>query len=204
MKPKTSATQKTNILPNIGNPAQRALANEGYSRLTQLTKITEAELLKLHGVGPKAIRILKDALETKGLSFAKSARVVNEKKAVVSKDKTEQANEYMEELDHPFKAEVQFMRKIIKQVNKDIAEEWKWNAPSYSYHGNYLVTFNLWEKGHIHLVFHNPMIAKVKNKLLEGEYKDRRMVHFSDMKDIKAKQTALVKILKDLIELQEK
>ena len=66
------------------------------------------------------------------------------------------------------------------------------------------MTFNLWEKGHIHLVFHNPMISKVKNKLLEGEYKDRRMVHFSEMKDIKAKQPLLEKALKDLIKLQKK
>lgn len=195
-------SQSSSDLPNIGKPAQRALENEGYYRLIQLTKTTEAELLKIHGMGPKAIGILKDTLETKGLSFATSAKAVNVKKVTVPKDKAEQVNAYMEKLDHPFKAEVQFLRKIIKKVNKDIAEEWKWNAPSYSYHGNYLVTFNLWEKGHIQLVFHNPMISKVKNKLLEGEYKDRRMIHFADMKAIKVNQTILVKALKDLIKLQ--
>jgi hypothetical protein len=65
------------------------------------------------------------------------------------------------------------------------------------------VTFNLWEEKYVHLVFHNPMIAKVKSKLLEGEYKDRRMAYFSDMKDIQIKKTILEKVLKDLIKLEK-
>lgn len=32
----------------------------------------------------------------------------------------------MDQLDHPFKAEVQTIRDIIKHVNKDITEEIKW------------------------------------------------------------------------------
>ena len=59
-----------NDLPNIGKPAGRALAGAGYTRLDQLSKVSEAELLKLHGVGPKAIRILREALTERGLSFA--------------------------------------------------------------------------------------------------------------------------------------
>jgi uncharacterized protein YdhG (YjbR/CyaY superfamily) len=99
---------------------------------------------------------------------------------------------------------VEMMRKIIKGVNKEIFEEMKWNAPTFSYKGEYLVTFNLWEKAHIHLVFHNPMVSKVKSNLLEGDYEHRRMAHFSSKSDIKAKQSALVKVLKDLIKLQKK
>jgi uncharacterized protein YdhG (YjbR/CyaY superfamily) len=117
---------------------------------------------------------------------------------------TEQVHEFMEKLDHPLKAEVQMMREIIKNVNKDITEEIKWNAPSFSYKGEYLVTFNLREKGRIHLVFHNPMISKVNSKLLEGNYDGRRMAYFSDKKDIEEKKAALEKVLKDLIRLQKK
>jgi hypothetical protein len=88
-------------------------------------------------------------------------------------------------------------------VNQDINEEIKWRAQSFNYKGEYLVTFNLWEEKRIHLVFHNPQISKVKSKLLEGDYKDRRMAYFADMKDIKAKKSLLEKALKDLIRLQE-
>lgn len=54
----------------IGNPATNALVAAGYTRLAQLTKVSEAEILALHGVGPKAIRVLREVLAERGLSFA--------------------------------------------------------------------------------------------------------------------------------------
>ena len=118
--------------------------------------------------------------------------------------KNENVDDFMEKLDHPLKAEVQVVRSIIKHTNALITEEIKWNAPSFGYQGNYLVTFNLRESKRIHLVFHNPEIAKVKSKLLEGNYKDRRMAYFADMQDISVKKSLLEKALKDLIKLQKK
>lgn len=126
------------------------------------------------------------------------------KKANSTTGNTEQVDEFMDKLNHPFKAEVQMIREIIRDVNKEITEQIKWNAPSFSYKGEYLATFNLHAKQHIHLVFHNPMISKVKSKLLEGDYDHRRMAYFADKKDIEAKRIALEKALKDLIKLQKK
>ena len=126
------------------------------------------------------------------------------KKAIDPMAGTKKVDEFMDGLDHPLKAEVQTLRDIIKHVNKDITEEIKWNAPSFSYNGEYLVTFNLWEKEHIHLVFHNLEISKVKSKLLEGDYDHRRMAHLFGKDDIKVKRPALEKVLKDLIKLQKK
>jgi hypothetical protein len=54
----------------LAAPARRALAGAGYSRLDQLTTVSEAELKKLHGMGPNAIEQLRRALEERGLSFA--------------------------------------------------------------------------------------------------------------------------------------
>ncbi len=54
----------------IGRPATQALTVAGYTRLEHLTTVTEKELLKLHGMGPKALGILRSALETRGLRFA--------------------------------------------------------------------------------------------------------------------------------------
>jgi uncharacterized protein YdhG (YjbR/CyaY superfamily) len=127
----------------------------------------------------------------------------NVRKSLSSKNKTVEVNEFMDKLDHPFKAEVQVVRDIIKGVDKDIAEEVKWKAPSFNYKGEYLVTFNLREEKRIHLVFHNPMIARVKSELLEGDYADRRMVYFVNMQDVKANKSALEKVLKGLIKLQK-
>jgi hypothetical protein len=54
---------------NIGAPATRALTAAGYSRLSQLANVPAADLEKLHGVGPKALRLLQEALEQYGMSL---------------------------------------------------------------------------------------------------------------------------------------
>lgn len=196
--------QNNNDFPKIGSPATRALEAAGYSRLEQLTKITEAEVGQLHGMGPKALGILRETLKEKGLSFkAGTPNDMPKKKKGSPVSRTDKVDEFLEDLSHPLKAQVEAVRSIIKGVNKAINEEIKWKAPSFNYKGEYLVTFNLRDEKRIHLVFHNPLISKVKSKLLEGDYKDRRMAYFSDMKDIKAKKSALEKVLKDLIKLQK-
>jgi predicted Fe-Mo cluster-binding NifX family protein len=61
----------TDAFPHAaGNPARRALRAAGYTRLAQLTTVTAAEVLALHGVGPKAIRVLREALAAEDLAFA--------------------------------------------------------------------------------------------------------------------------------------
>lgn len=187
--------------PNIGAPATRALEIEGYTTLKQLTKVSEAELAQLHGVGPKAIRILGEALKAKGWSFKTAGAGERLKKKGSPVSRTDAVDQFLLELGHPLTAEVEAVRTIIKGVSRDINEEVKWKAPSFNYKGEYLVTFNLRDTERIHLVFHNPEIPKVKSKLLEGDYKDRRMLYLADMKDIKAKKSELERILKQLIKL---
>ena len=48
----------------IGAPATRALARVGITTLDDARGADLDELLRLHGVGPKAIRILREALAT--------------------------------------------------------------------------------------------------------------------------------------------
>ena len=57
----------------LARPAQRALAGAGYVRLEQLGGVSESEILKLHGMGPKALDQLRRALADRGLSFADSS-----------------------------------------------------------------------------------------------------------------------------------
>lgn len=57
----------------LSSPARRALAAAGIESLEDLTKISEAELLKLHGMGPKAFGVLSESMKLEGLSFASDA-----------------------------------------------------------------------------------------------------------------------------------
>ena len=54
----------------LSNPARRALANAGISKLEQVSNLSEAELKQLHGIGPNAVEQLRNALEMNGLKFA--------------------------------------------------------------------------------------------------------------------------------------
>ena len=57
-------------LPPIGRPANSAFLAAGITTLADVARRSRAELLAIHGVGPKAIRILGEALEAHGLAFA--------------------------------------------------------------------------------------------------------------------------------------
>jgi hypothetical protein len=65
-----NAELKHDLGAGLGKPATRALIAAGYTRLDQFTQIKEADLLKLHGMGPKALRRIRSALNARGLSFA--------------------------------------------------------------------------------------------------------------------------------------
>jgi hypothetical protein len=62
-------SQDADLPRNIGAPATRALTAAGYTRLSELASVPAAELAKLHGVGPKALRLLREALEQHGMSL---------------------------------------------------------------------------------------------------------------------------------------
>jgi predicted flap endonuclease-1-like 5' DNA nuclease len=55
----------------VAAPAIRALKSVGITRLEQAAKFSSSELRSLHGIGPKAITIIKAALQAEGKSLAK-------------------------------------------------------------------------------------------------------------------------------------
>ncbi|MDF3304375.1 hypothetical protein P3H15_05010 [Rhodococcus sp. T2V] len=61
---------ETEFPASMGKVSRRELASHGYTRFDQLTTVTATDLLKIHGVGPKAIRILEEELAARGLGFA--------------------------------------------------------------------------------------------------------------------------------------
>lgn len=104
----------------------------------------------------------------------------------------------MDRLSHPLKDEIEAIRKIISGSDKKLSERIKWNAPSYYYKED-IVTFNPRATKHVHLVFHHPFITKIKSSLLEGNHKDRRMMYFKDMKEVKANKKELQRIMKEMV-----
>ncbi len=125
------------------------------------------------------------------------------RKTTIKLSDEEQVANYMHALKHPLKAEMEELRKIIKGVDKRIGERIKWNAPSYYYLQD-MVTFgparpNTPNGDKLLLVFHHPFIVQIKSELLEGDYKDRRLVYFTNMKEIKSNKKELLRIITELI-----
>ena len=119
-------------------------------------------------------------------------------KKIHAKDDVAEVKKYMQKLEHPLKSEIEFVRDIIRNSNSRIAERIKWNAPSYYYQQD-LATFNPRSLKNVHIVFHHPGIVKIKSNLLEGDYKDRRMVYLWNMDDIKSNQKELERIMNELV-----
>ena len=68
MKPSQS---KGNLPSGLAAPAQRALNGAGIRTLNELARFSETEVKQLHGIGPNALKLLRQALKQNRLSFAK-------------------------------------------------------------------------------------------------------------------------------------
>jgi uncharacterized protein YdeI (YjbR/CyaY-like superfamily) len=109
----------------------------------------------------------------------------------------------MQELDHPLKSEISQLREILKSADERLAERIKWNAPSYHLEEVDIVTFGpiMRKKDEILLVFHHPKIVEVSSSILEGKFKDRRLVTLRNQAEVTAKAEELVRVLRELLQL---
>jgi uncharacterized protein YdhG (YjbR/CyaY superfamily) len=310
------------FLHKLSAPARRALENEGITSLQQLAKLSEAEVLQLHGMGKASLPTLREALSERSLSFRETtknktnkaanideyvkgfpkstqqkleqvraqirktapraeecisygipafkldgyqlvyfagykkhiglypapvnseafkeelsryktgrgsvqfpldqqmpldlvARIVqfrakvNEARiktlkaqpTIVVPSKTGKASEgekvlaYFNNLDKRIATDVQAVRKLIQKTIPKLEERIKWNAPSYHYKGMDLLTFGPQKEKKLLLIFHHPAIVKIQSALLEGTYKDRRLMYFTGKEAISRNKKELERIL---------
>ncbi len=59
----------TGAFPKIGAPATRALERAGVRSLDELADWSERDVLALHGMGPRALAILRERLADEGRAF---------------------------------------------------------------------------------------------------------------------------------------
>jgi len=112
----------------------------------------------------------------------------------------EQVNAYMSNLKPEVKSEIEAVRKIIKNVSPKLNERIKWNAPSYYYLQD-ILAFGPYKKEKILLVFHHPYVVKIKSPLLEGDYKDRRLVYFKNKTEAGKNKKELSRIINEIIKM---
>ena len=117
---------------------------------------------------------------------------------------------FMATLEHPRKALIEVLRRIILRADPTIAEGIKWKSPSFRT-GEYFATVNLRAKAGIGLILH--FGAKVRqmpagetlisdpDALLKWLAADRASLEFADFADLAAKESALTAIIRQWIAL---
>jgi len=72
MKPDSTHPNAAAFPAGLSGPALRALAHAGIRSMAQLAQRSEQEVATLHGMGPKGIRVLKQALAAEGRHFKRT------------------------------------------------------------------------------------------------------------------------------------
>ena len=115
---------------------------------------------------------------------------------------------YFEALEHPLKEVVQLLRTIVLSTDKEIAEQIKWNSPSFYYSGKMqpfdpkeykrdIVVFNLHKNDSVLLVFPTGSKINDSSALLEGKFADtRKIAKFTTIEEVKKKENALKTVIK--------
>ncbi len=123
-------------------------------------------------------------------------------------DTTKAVDDFMAALDHPFKREIEALRRLVLGVHPSVAEGVKWNAPSFRT-TEYFATTHLRSKSGIGVILH--LGAKARSlpvggiaiddpeDLLKWLGKDRAMVEFGSPKDLDDKAAAFQAVLRQWI-----
>jgi len=112
--------------------------------------------------------------------------------------------DFMHDLEHPLKPEIEAVRAIIRGSDAAIKEGIKWNAPSFHYK-EWFATVNLRKRDAVQIILH--LGAKTRDdiegritiedpcQLLQWHGKDRASVTFTDMQAIANNVSAFRSIL---------
>lgn len=121
---------------------------------------------------------------------------------------TAEVEAFLAALDHPRKAEIHALRRIILDADPSIAEGIKWNAPSFRT-SEWFATFHLREKEGVRIILHlgakrredaNPRAAiEDPESLLEWLAEDRASVKLRDMNEVDARRIALKSLIRQWI-----
>lgn len=122
-------------------------------------------------------------------------------------------DEYMSTLKHPMLDMVEYLRKFILSIDKNIGEGIYWNAPTFYYTGKmkpfeakeykrYISGFVFNRQDCVRMVFLTGAKLDDNTGLFEGDFKDqRKLVVFKSMDEVKAKEKELKKAIKKWISM---
>lgn len=122
---------------------------------------------------------------------------------------SEEVTTFLDNLEHPLRNEIDYLRKVILSSEHELTEGIKWNGPNYSHDNEDRITIRIQPPKQLQVIFHRG--AKVKkqpeDRLLEGKYSilvwkenDRAIATFKRMDDIEQNADKLREIVNQWIE----
>ncbi len=121
-------------------------------------------------------------------------------------DTVDAVDQFLAKLDHPHKDAIEALRRLIRDADPSIDEGVKWNAPSFRT-SEYFATTNLRDPEGIGIILH--VGAKVREQvsfqiedtkgLLKWLARDRALMNFAGVEDVKAHGDAIQSIVREWI-----
>jgi uncharacterized protein YdhG (YjbR/CyaY superfamily) len=169
------ASENDSGFPALSAPARRALSGAGYTRLDQLVDVYEADLGKLHGIGPRAIVALREALHRRGLSFRTSAAAIGDRDSALASPDV--VDEYLRRVEEPKRGTLQTLRSAILEIVPEAEEVISYGLPAFRVRGHTVAGFAAFKDHLSYLPFSGSVLAKLGDELA-GYTMTRSSLHF--------------------------
>lgn len=123
--------------------------------------------------------------------------------------KTLSVADYLASLEHPRRAEIDQLRTLIQGLDNSLQESIKWNAPSFEYQTEHVITFRLQPGNRVQLVLHTgakkrsePLKLEILDpeKLLEWAAPDRALITVKNQADLEEKSQSIRQLLSQWLE----
>lgn len=118
--------------------------------------------------------------------------------------KTPSVADYLAKLEHPRRAEIDQLRELIQGLDSSLQESIKWNAPSFEFQTEHVITFRLQPGNRVQLVLHTgakkrpePLKLEILDpeKLLEWAAPDRALITVQNQADLDVKSQRIKQLL---------
>lgn len=119
-------------------------------------------------------------------------------------NKNKAVTAFLDDLNHPFRNEIEALRILILGTNPELSENIKWNGPNYLFEEEDRITMRIHPPKQLQLIFHRG--AKVKEQpkskliddpdnVLDWKSNDRAVLAFTTLQDIESKKEVLRSII---------
>jgi uncharacterized protein YdhG (YjbR/CyaY superfamily) len=149
--------------PRLSAPARRALSAAGYTRLKQLADVSEVDLKKLHGMGPTAIAVIREALVQRGLSLQPS--VPASSRLVPTAASAEDVDEYLRAVEEPGRTTLETLRRTILEIVPEAEQVISYRVPAFRVGDQIIAGFAAFENHLSYLPFNGSVLGQLADEL---------------------------------------